>query len=155
MIIQPNCDAHPFIYGEIDITVTGGIMPYTYLWSGTSRIDPIAEDQIDLKSGTYSVIVTDSEGKSATAEWEITNIVNVVDDCDSNKIDIKLIGATYYSTYNLEGTVPQDNSTIEMPIYTGHLTTVKTMEVLMSTSLAEKGIFVRIGTVQLLYHRMV
>jgi len=123
-IIQPNCDSHPFIYGEIDITVTGGILPYTYLWSGTSPIDdPITEDQVNLKSGTYSVVVTDSEGTSATAEWEITNIITVVDVCDSNKIDIKLIGATYYSTYNLEGTVPQDNSTIEMPIFTGQLGT--------------------------------
>ncbi len=123
-IIQPNCDSHPFIYGEIDITVTGGILPYTYLWSGTSPIDdPITDDQVNLKSGTYSVVVTDSEGTSATAEWEITNIITVVDVCDSNKIDIKLIGATYYSTYNLEGTVPQDNSTIEMPIFTGQLGT--------------------------------
>jgi gliding motility-associated-like protein len=42
--------------GSIDITVGGGVMPYSYRWSNNS----ISEDQSILKSGWYYVEVTDS-----------------------------------------------------------------------------------------------
>ncbi|MFN5459249.1 MAG: T9SS type A sorting domain-containing protein, partial [Bacteroidota bacterium] len=44
--------------GEIDITVLGGTLPYTYDWSNSSN----AEDQTSLVDGTYSVSVTDLNG---------------------------------------------------------------------------------------------
>ncbi len=45
--------------GAVDITVTGGTGPYTYVWSGTG-VNVSSEDQTDLTAGLYSVVVTDA-----------------------------------------------------------------------------------------------
>lgn len=42
--------------GSIDITVSGGVPPYTYLWNNGSR----EEDQTGLEEGSYTVKVTDA-----------------------------------------------------------------------------------------------
>ncbi|UPT68882.1 MAG: T9SS type A sorting domain-containing protein [Sphingobacteriales bacterium JAD_PAG50586_3] len=44
--------------GEIDLTVTGGTGPYSFLWSNNA----ITEDIDDLDDGTYTVTVTDANG---------------------------------------------------------------------------------------------
>jgi len=44
--------------GEIYITVSGGTLPYTYLWSNSDTI----EDIDSLTAGTYIVTVTDNNG---------------------------------------------------------------------------------------------
>jgi len=48
--------------GAIDITVLGGIAPYTYTWSAGPNITPGAEDQDGLCAGSYAVTVSDSNG---------------------------------------------------------------------------------------------
>ncbi|MBK8192273.1 MAG: T9SS type A sorting domain-containing protein [Lewinellaceae bacterium] len=53
--------------GAINLTVAGGTMPYTYLWSnGIST-----EDQSNLAAGTYSVIVTDANNCSAVQSYTL------------------------------------------------------------------------------------
>lgn len=44
--------------GAIDLSVQGGVGPYTYLWSNGSRTQDIAS----LKTGQYSVTITDTKG---------------------------------------------------------------------------------------------
>ncbi len=44
--------------GEIDLEVTGGIPPYSYLWSN----DSTSQDLYELESGIYTVAITDSIG---------------------------------------------------------------------------------------------
>jgi hypothetical protein len=44
--------------GAIDLTPSGGVGGYTYLWSNSSTM----EDPSGLPSGTYSVVITDSNG---------------------------------------------------------------------------------------------
>lgn len=44
--------------GSIDLQVTGGTTPYTYVWSNGST----AQDPTQLSAGTYTVTVTDNQG---------------------------------------------------------------------------------------------
>ena len=44
--------------GSIDLTVSGGVAPYTFSWSDGSS----TEDLLNLASGNYTVTITDSYG---------------------------------------------------------------------------------------------
>ncbi len=57
------------IDGEIDLSVDGGVPPYTYLWSnGSTKQDPR-----NLFEGTYTVTVTDAAGCTGTTSFTIGN----------------------------------------------------------------------------------
>jgi outer membrane protein OmpA-like peptidoglycan-associated protein len=53
--------------GMIELSVTGGVKPYKYQWSNTSK----TKDIIALAAGNYSVVVKDSVGCSAMADAQI------------------------------------------------------------------------------------
>ena len=55
--------------GKIDITIAGGALPYSYIWSNGA----ITEDVGSLSSGTYSCIITDANGCSISTSEEVTN----------------------------------------------------------------------------------
>ena len=48
--------------GEINITVTGGVAPYMFSWTGPSGFTSSIEDISGLVSGLYSVTITDANG---------------------------------------------------------------------------------------------
>lgn len=54
--------------GSIDLTVTGGITPYSYYWSNTLT----TEDINNISANTYYVTVTDSNSCTKTGNKEIT-----------------------------------------------------------------------------------
>ena len=54
--------------GAIEISVSGGTMPYTYAWSH----GPTTEDVFGLTAGTYEVIVTEDGGCTDTLEYTVT-----------------------------------------------------------------------------------
>jgi len=61
--------------GAIDITASGGqglvAGDYTYAWTGTG-VAASDEDQTGLSAGTYTVVVTDANGCSDSAEFTLT-----------------------------------------------------------------------------------
>jgi len=59
--------------GEILISISGGTLPYTYLWktSNGSGLIPSDEDQSNLSEGTYDVEITDANNCVITGQYQI------------------------------------------------------------------------------------
>lgn len=70
VVVNPSCPANAqqsFNNGSIDVTVAGGIAPYTYSWTASNGgIIPSGQSSIQdltlLVEGTYSLIVSDANG---------------------------------------------------------------------------------------------
>lgn len=72
---QVSC--HGASDGAIDATVTGGTAPYSYFWNGPNGVAGSTQDLTDLVAGTYTLIVTDQNGCSGTASYELTEPTNI------------------------------------------------------------------------------
>lgn len=102
--------------GSAEIIVSGGVVGYSYLWSTSETTQAIS----NLASGTYSVIITDANGCSVTADTVLTepglldaSVTSVTDvSCfglaDGN-IDVSVTGGTppYFYTWS-NGSSDQD-----------------------------------------------
>jgi gliding motility-associated-like protein len=112
--------------GSINLTPIGGTTPYTYLWSNGSTV----QDPQNLAAGTYSVVVTDANGCTATTNATITQPqnpitltttkVNVL--CFGNatgSIDLTVSGGTGIYTYSWNtGAITQDITGLIAGTYT-------------------------------------
>jgi uncharacterized protein YjdB len=91
--------------GAIDITVTGGTSPYSYVWS----FGATSEDIDELPAGTYTITVTDANECTKTAtislsepQGIVVNAIPVYPDCygpNRSAIEISHIGGTGPFTY--------------------------------------------------------
>ena len=70
-IAQP-CDGGA--NGGINITVQGGVTPYTFEWkkSGSSETIATTEDLSGIASGMYSLTITDANNENITGSFEVT-----------------------------------------------------------------------------------
>lgn len=59
--------------GSIDLTVTGGLPPYSYLWSSGQRTQNISA----VHAGTYKVLIDDVNGCTALVQGEIKQPENL------------------------------------------------------------------------------
>jgi hypothetical protein len=59
-----NCSAYGAADGSIDLIVSGGRQPYTFKWSNGAT----SEDLTNLRSGRYTVTITDASPRGCTLE---------------------------------------------------------------------------------------
>ncbi|MBR9855852.1 MAG: T9SS type A sorting domain-containing protein, partial [Algicola sp.] len=102
---QTNVNCNSGSNGAIDLTVSGGTAPYTYVWSNGAT----TQDLSGLTAGTYNVTVTDANGCTTTENVTITepsaliatsSQTNVSTYGDNNgTIDLTVSGGTAPYTY--------------------------------------------------------
>jgi hypothetical protein len=69
----------------VDVTVSGGTMPYTYSWTGADAFTADTEDLADIAAGDYTLTVTDGNGCELVGDavvvvsgvGELAHIVNI------------------------------------------------------------------------------
>lgn len=117
---------------SVDLTVGGGVAPYTFLWSNGST----TEDLTGVGAGTYSVTVTDANGCHAVAEVTITQpdllqaslFSKVAIACkgeSTGAFTITATGGTPDYSYSLDGVNFQPGSTFSHLPAGMYLVTVK------------------------------
>ena len=110
--------------GAIDITVTGGTAPYSFIWSDGS----ITEDISSLSAGTYQILVADANGCSINqiitvqepAVFSLSYSQSNVTCFEGNdgSIDLTITGGTFPYTYSWSnGSALQDLSNLEAGDY--------------------------------------
>lgn len=117
--------------GSIDLSVSGGTTPYTYLWSNGATTQDIS----GLAPGFYSVIVTDANGCTASRGVTIVQlsnlsvsslITNATCGVNNGAVDITVAGGSGNYTYSWTpgGFTTEDISGIGAGVYTVTVTDV-------------------------------
>lgn len=129
--------------GSIDLIVTGGVLPYTYLWSNGSD----SEDLDSLTAGIYSVTVNDAVDSAATD----TIIVyqpdpdTVIYDIDSNQYAIVMIGNQTWMAENLRVTKSPDGIPVTSYCYNDNADNAQTYGRLYTWDVAMNGSLVEMA----------
>jgi gliding motility-associated-like protein len=134
--------------GGVDLTVTGGTAPYTYLWSNGAT----TEDLTNVVAGTYDVIITDANGCTATASGTVTEPAailsgsTVVSDvlCSGDAtggIDLTVSGGTAPYTYLWDtGETTEDLTNIIAGVYTVTITDANGCTAIASGTVSEPAV---------------
>ena len=101
--------------GSIETEVTGGLPPYSFIWSNGET----TEDIQGLPAGTYSVTVTDDCDSTVTESIKITQPIpaNVIMDIEGNFYITVQIGEQTWMQQNLRVEFTPDSSGIESFLY--------------------------------------
>src|SRR5206468_1059440 len=139
--------------GSIDLTVTGGTAPYSYLWSTGA----ISEDLSALVAGNYSVTVTDAKGCTATQSVTIgqpaaalaVSDTHVDVNCfggSTGSIDLTVSGGTTpYSYLWNNGSISQDLSALVAGDYSVTVTDAKGCTATQSVTIARPAAALAVG----------
>jgi len=68
--IELDVDCNGELAGSVDITISGGVVPYVIVWNETDYVD-INDDIVNAPAGDYMVTVTDDHNCSATSSFTI------------------------------------------------------------------------------------
>jgi gliding motility-associated-like protein len=76
-LTQPDCN-NPSV-GSIELSIGGGVLPYTYSWTGPGNYTASTEDVFNLNTGTYYLTVTDGSNPPINLidSFEINTSLNV------------------------------------------------------------------------------
>ncbi len=86
---QVNVNCYGDSNGSVDISVSGGIQPYTYLWSNGFT----GQDRTSLSAGNVSVTVTDANLCTAVMSASITQPASALT-LSNSSIDVSCFGRT-------------------------------------------------------------
>ncbi len=134
-VMQPPCDlsigmdiqdvtCHGGLDGQLDMTISGGIAPFTVDWDndGTGDNDD-TQDLTGLEAGSYSVTVTDALACTATGSFDINqpnslNISGAVTDVSiiggtDGEIDLSVTGGTFPYSFDWDNDGVGDNDDSE------------------------------------------
>ncbi len=111
--------------GSIDLTVSGGLPPYTFVWSNGAN----SEDIFGLVAGTYTVTVSDASNCPTTSSYTVTEPGNIIGTglitnvtCNGyldGSIDLTVTGGTSpYSISWSNGALTEDISGLAAGVYT-------------------------------------
>ena len=130
--------------GTIDLTVTGGNPPHTYVWSTGAT----TEDITGVTAGTYTVSTTDTKGCTKVTSITLTEpnllvatATTIPVSCfggNNGSIDATVTGGTTPYTYNWSnGAVSQDISGLTAGTYTLTVTDVKGCTTVVSATVTQ------------------
>ncbi|MDO8366059.1 MAG: HYR domain-containing protein, partial [Saprospiraceae bacterium] len=130
--------------GSIDLTPSGGTIPYTYSWTGGAT----TQDHLNLAAGTYTVTVTDMNGCTKTLSATITEPTAIIltethvnahcNGSSTGSIDLIVSGGTGAYTYSWTGGVTtQDRSGLAAGTYTVTVTDANACTKTLSTTITE------------------
>jgi gliding motility-associated-like protein len=71
-LTQQNVNCYGDSTGSINLTPAGGTTPYSYAWSGPNGYTATTEDLNNLPIGTYAVLVTDTNGCTASTQTTLS-----------------------------------------------------------------------------------
>ena len=130
-IADPDVYCYGEATGSIQLTVTGGTMPYAFLWNNGAT----TEDLFNLSAGTYTVTVTDINGctnsisvnvnqPAAPLSASVGSQTNIACFGDlSGSIDLNVSGGTAPYVYNWSnGANTQDLSGVGVGTYSVNIT---------------------------------
>lgn len=75
--------------GAVDVSVSGGIGTYTYLWNNNAT----TEDLTNRYQNTYKVTVTDAAGCTKTAKFDVLNLAPSALAVSTTKTNVRCFGA--------------------------------------------------------------
>jgi len=100
--------------GEIHLNVTGGKMPYSFVWS-TQHTDSVISQ---IGAGTYYVTITDAKNRVLVDTILLTQPPwPVCADAQGNSYKTAIIGDRIWMVENLRSTITKTNDTIESLVY--------------------------------------
>jgi hypothetical protein len=131
--------------GAIDVTVSGGTAPYSYLWAGGAA----TQDRTGLTAGTYTVTITDNQACVLSASYTIVqpttaiaiaaSVTNVsCNGLSDGAIDITVTGGVAPYSYSWSnGATTQDLSGLAAGSYTGTITDANNCTITGSISVTQ------------------
>ncbi|MEI6409503.1 MAG: hypothetical protein WCR52_08980, partial [Bacteroidota bacterium] len=96
-IVNTSCD---FANGSINISVTGGTTPYTYMWAPGGQT---TKNITNIIAGSYTVTVTSANGCTSEATIDVQN-VNPVIDLSATTLPNTVCNTNYNGSINLSVT---------------------------------------------------
>ena len=86
--IQTNISCFDGNNGAADITISGGVFPYTFIWSkeGDAAFSQTDEDLNNATAGNYSLLITDAVGTTDTINVSISEPAELVIDVTGSNV---------------------------------------------------------------------